>query len=91
MTSVNVAIIQFYDPENDGAIKSQELQYFSVLSMDDYFFNLTEFCCHGTLFLWQHQHFMNIRCFINTVALTTFMWCLHKVSAHLQDKICCYA
>ena len=50
--------------------------------------NGIEFCCHGALFLWQHQHLMTIRCFSNMVVMTTFTCPLHKVSAHLKDKTC---
>ena len=60
------------------------------MTMPDYFFKIIKFCHHGALFLWQHHHFVNIRCFSNVVAMTTFIWLLHKVSAHLKDKICYY-
>ena len=69
MTSVNVPPIQFYDKENDEAIKRHNvdirLQCFSFMSMADYLFRTFEFCCHGGLFLWRHQYFMNIKCFSN--------------------------
>ena len=39
-----------YDGNNPNS-----LQYFSFMSMADYFFKTIEFCCHGDLFLWQHQ------------------------------------
>ena len=50
-----------------------------------------EFCCDEALFLRQLQHFMNMECLINTVAMATFTRCLLTITATLIDKICYYA
>ena len=76
MTSVNVAPIQFHGKENDWALQGRNLHIrvaiLFFMRMADYFFKLIEFCCHGALFLWQHQHFMNTWCFSNMVVMATF-------------------
>ena len=59
--------------------------------MADYPFKMNEFCCQGALFLWQLQHFMNMGCLSNTVAMATFTRVLLKITATLIDKICYYA
>ena len=51
---------------------------------------MKDLCCHGALFLWQLQHFMNMECLSNTVAMATFMSFLLKISANLIDKLCYY-
>ena len=48
-----------------------ELEYFSFTHMADYPFKINECCCHAALFLWQLQHFMNMGCLSNTVAMAT--------------------
>ena len=58
------------------------------MRMADYPFKMNEFCCHGALFLWQLQHFMNMVCLSNTVAMTIY---LLNIIANLTDKICYYA
>ena len=52
---------------------------------------MNKFCCHGALFLWQLQHFMNMGCLSNTVTMATFTRFLLKITANLIDKICYYA
>ena len=61
------------------------------MRMADYPFKMNELCCHGALFLWQFQHFMNIGCLSNAVAKATVMRFLLKITTHLIDKICYYA
>ena len=58
------------------------------MRMTDYPFKMNEFCCHGALFLWQLQHFMNMVCLSNTVDMATFMRFLLKIIAKLIDKVC---
>ena len=43
------------------------------MQMAGYPFKMNEFCCHGALFPWQPQHFMNMGCLSNTVAMATVM------------------
>ena len=57
----------------------------------DYPFTMYEFCCHGALFLWQLQHFINMGCLSNMVAMATLTRFLLKITANLIDKICYYA
>ena len=59
--------------------------------MADYPFKMNEFCCHGALFLWKLQHFMNMVCISNTVGMATFARFLLNIIANLIDKICYYA
>ena len=61
------------------------------MRMADYPFKMNEFCCHGALFLWRLQHFMNMVCLSNTVAMATLTRFLLKIIAKLIDKICYYA
>ena len=56
----------------------------------DYSFKMNEFCCHGALFLWQLQHFMNTGCLSNKVAMVTFTRFLLRITANLIDKIWYY-
>ena len=63
----------------------------SFMRMADYPFKQNECCCLEALFLWQLQHFINMGCFSNTVAMATFMRFLLKISAILIDKTCHYA
>ena len=65
-----------------------EYEYFSFMLMVDYPFKMIEFCCHGALFLWQLQHFMNMGCLSNRVAMTTFRRFLLKITTNFIDKIC---
>ena len=44
--------------------------------MSDYPFKINECCCHAALFLWQLQHFMNMGCLSNTVAMATVTFLL---------------
>ena len=52
---------------------------------------MNEFCCHGALFLWLLQHFINMVCLSNTVAMATFARFLFDIIVNLIDKICFYA
>ena len=61
------------------------------MRMADYPLKMNEFHCHGALFLWQLQHFMNMGCLSNTVAMATFTRFLFRITANLLDKICYYA
>ena len=45
----------------------------------------------GALFIWQLQHFMNMGCFSDMVAMATVERFLFKITANLLDKICYYA
>ena len=58
------------------------------MRMAGYPFKMNEFCCHGVSFLWQLQHFMNMMCLSNTVAMATFVRFLLKIIGDLIDKIC---
>ena len=63
----------------------------SFMRMTDYPFKLNKYCCHGALFLWQLQHFVNMGCFSKMVAMATDTQFLPKTTAFLIDKICYYA
>ena len=60
------------------------------MRMADYPMKMNEFHCHGALFLWQLQHFMNMGCFSITVAMATFTRFLLRITANLLDTICYY-
>ena len=72
-------------------IQIYEKDYFSFMRMADYPLKKNEFCCHGALFLWQLQHFMNMMYLSYTVAMATFTRFLLKIIANLIDEICFYA
>ena len=95
MTSFNIAFFLYMMKNTAGQynviIQVSELEYFSYMRMADYPFKMKEFLCSGALFLWQLQHFMNMGCLSNTVAMATFMRFLLKIIANFIDKICYYA
>ena len=45
----------------------------------------------AALFLWQLQHFVNMGCHSNTVAMAVVLQFLLRITANLIDKICYYA
>ena len=61
------------------------------MRMADYPFKMNEFLCNGALLLWQLQHFMNMGCLSNKVAMATFTRFSLKITANLINKICYYA
>ena len=71
-------------------IQIYEQDYFPFMHMVDYPFKMNEFCCHGALFLWQLQHFMNMVCLSNMAAMATVTRFSLKMIADLIDKICYY-
>ena len=66
-------------------IQIYEWEYFSFMA--DYPFKMNKLCCHGTLFLWQLQHFVNMGCLSNMVAMATFTRFLLKKITNLIDNI----
>ena len=87
MKSFNVVSFHLYDDERHNAKIGIGILFFYAY-MADYTFKWNEFCCHGGLFLWQLQYFMNRGCLSNTVVMAKFTRILLKITANLIDKIC---
>ena len=64
------------------------LEYFYFMSMADYPFKTNEFCCHGALFQWHRQHFLNMACLSNMATFTRF-FAQNNRKFNRQDMLLC--